>query len=77
MIVVCRRCFRRAQIEMPRIGQRLRCSSCNEVQVFGTRRAVRRVINGVVRFSARRAPAANDAPAHHFDDPISDLFKAG
>ena len=35
MVIVCRRCFRRSQIPMPPIGARLRCTSCQTVQVFG------------------------------------------
>ena len=69
-----RRCDRRAQIEMPRIGQRLRCSSCNEVQVFGTRPRRRREIAGITRFSDRRAPAAKAKHASLLNDDISDLF---
>jgi hypothetical protein len=45
--------------------------------MFGTRPRRRREIAGVTKFSDRRAPAANAKHASHFDDPISDLFKAG
>jgi len=93
MVIVCRRCDRRGQIPMPAIGSTLRCSACGQRQRFGdgqtsTRVDVvnagrglqrqRREIAGVVRFD-RRAPAANVQRVEqvHFDDPISDLFKAG
>jgi DNA-directed RNA polymerase subunit RPC12/RpoP len=76
MIVVCRRCFRRAQIEMPPIGARLRCTSCNERQVFGTRPRQRREIGGRVSFE-RKAPAAKATHVSFFDDPIDDLWAAG
>jgi DNA-directed RNA polymerase subunit RPC12/RpoP len=77
MLIHCRRCGRRAQIERPKIGQKLRCTSCNEVQVFGTRPRRRREVHGIVRFSDRRAPQAKAKHVSPFDDPISDLWKAG
>jgi hypothetical protein len=76
MIVVCRRCFRRAQIEMPPIGARLRCTSCNERQVFGTRPRQRREIGGRVSFE-RKAPAAKRQTSADFDDRLDDLWAAG
>jgi hypothetical protein len=89
MVIVCRRCFRRAQIEMPKVGARLRCTSCQTVQVFGERAGrksskngrrpstrQRREIAGVVRFDTR-APAAKVHTYEHFDDRIDDLFAAG
>jgi hypothetical protein len=76
MFVTCAQCFRRAQIPLPPIGARLRCTGCGERQVFGTRPRRRREISGVTRFSAR-APALvpDQAP---LNDAIDDLFiKAG
>ena len=76
MVIVCRRCFRRAQIATPPIGERLRCTQCGQRQLFGTERRRRREIAGVVRFAERRAPSLvpDQAP---FDDDVADLFKAG
>jgi hypothetical protein len=74
VMITCRRCFRRAQIEMPPIGARLRCTACNEAQQFGTRPRRRRVIAGVTRFSDRRAPpiAPDGAP---LNDSLDHLFE--
>jgi hypothetical protein len=71
---------------MPPIGARLRCTSCQTVQVFGQKGGIkkpppyrpraRREIAGVVRFDTR-APAAKVHTYEHFDDRIDDLFAAG
>jgi hypothetical protein len=81
MVIVCRRCFRRAQIPMPPIGARLRCTTRGERQVFGERkntpvgsRRRRREIGGVVKFD-RPAPGQYVVNAHNFDDAIDDLFE--
>jgi hypothetical protein len=73
---------------MPPIGARLRCTSCQTVQVFGERQNLindqnsprrprrHREIAGRVMFDTR-ATAANAKHVSPFDDDISDLFKAG
>jgi hypothetical protein len=88
MVITCDRCARRAQIAMPRIGSRLRCTSCDAVQVFGDRQKNvpgrdtcprrRREVHRIVRFSDRApAPGQKVGNAHDFDDPLGDLFAIG
>ena len=36
--VQCRHCGREGEIELPRLGRRLRCSACGAMQVYGARR---------------------------------------
>jgi hypothetical protein len=84
MIVVCRRCFRRAQVEMPPIGATLRCTECGRRQRFGERQNEFRTrakfdrpcqVAGIVRFAdRRRQPGVEPAHAHCFDDVLTDLF---
>ena len=58
--VQCRDCGREGEIELPRLGRRLRCSACGAMQVYGARRS-RLAANDDHR-SRRGAPSIEKPP---------------